>query len=48
MPAVGWPVGSFAAMGVATPDELLRLGRKALAAADWQRARLLRASRGIR
>jgi DNA-binding CsgD family transcriptional regulator len=39
MPAVGWPVGSFAAMGVATPDELLRLGRKALAAADWQRAR---------
>jgi DNA-binding NarL/FixJ family response regulator len=28
-------------MGVATPDELLRLGREALAAADWQRARVL-------
>jgi DNA-binding CsgD family transcriptional regulator len=25
-------------MGVATPDELLRLGREALAAADWKRA----------
>jgi tetratricopeptide (TPR) repeat protein len=28
-------------MGVATPDELLRLGREALAAADWRRARVL-------
>ena len=26
-------------MGVATADELLRRGRKALAAADWERAR---------
>jgi DNA-binding CsgD family transcriptional regulator len=26
-------------MGVATPEELLRLGRDALAAADWERAR---------
>jgi DNA-binding CsgD family transcriptional regulator len=32
-------VGSLATMGVATADELLRLGREALAAADWERAR---------
>jgi DNA-binding CsgD family transcriptional regulator len=32
-------VGSFAAMGVATADELVRFGREALAAADWERAR---------
>jgi DNA-binding CsgD family transcriptional regulator/uncharacterized protein HemY len=31
-------MGSFAAMGVATADDLLRLGRKALAAADWRGA----------
>jgi hypothetical protein len=28
-------------MGVATADELLRLGGDALAAADWERARAL-------
>jgi hypothetical protein len=39
----GWgfsfPVGSFAAMGVATVDDLVRLGREALAAAGWESAR---------
>jgi tetratricopeptide (TPR) repeat protein len=33
------PMRSLAAMGVATVDELLRLGREALAAADWETAR---------
>jgi hypothetical protein len=28
-------------MGVATADELPRLGREALAAADWERARVV-------
>jgi DNA-binding CsgD family transcriptional regulator len=32
-------VESFATVGAATADELLRLGRGALATADWQRAR---------
>lgn len=32
-------LGSFAAMGVATAEELLRFGREALAQADWARAR---------
>jgi tetratricopeptide (TPR) repeat protein len=32
-------VGSFEAMGVASADELVRFGREALAAADWERAR---------
>jgi hypothetical protein len=31
-------VGSFAMMGVATADELLRLGREALATANWERS----------
>ena len=33
------PWDHFAAMGVATVDELVTLGREALGAADWQRAR---------
>jgi tetratricopeptide (TPR) repeat protein len=37
--SVSFPVGSFAAMGVATSEELVRLGREELAAADWERAR---------
>src|SRR5829696_3050625 len=32
-------VGTWAAMGVATADEFLRLGREALGVADWERAR---------
>ena len=35
----GSPVESSVAMGAATADELLRLGREALASADWARAR---------
>ena len=37
--SASFPMGSFAAMGVATSDELLRLGREALAAAEWEHAR---------
>jgi DNA-binding CsgD family transcriptional regulator len=35
----GSAVGALAAMGVATVDDLVRLGREALAEADWESAR---------